>query len=637
MTPILLTTALLATTLAASDSIPKPKFVAPRTVAELEARIKKVLDSTKTSGVGLAMVRHDSVIYTGGIGRARVAPDTPATAATLFRIGSTSKAFVALTALALEREGKLSLQDPITKHLPHFYFRNPWESTDPVRIVNLLEHTSGFDDNSLMSYANSDPAPLTLEQGLALDSATRVSRWRPGTRFSYCNTGPAIVARIIEVIEGKPIEQVVQERWFGPIGMATATYLFPDSTKVAAATLYRADGVTPVKYWHVFVRPAGAINASAHDMAAYVRFLLGRGTIDGKSLLPAEALARLERSETSLMSRAGLTVGYGLHMYRAADTTGFMWTGHNGGVEGGLSDLSYLSGQGVGYAFQINAGNAGALGQIGELVRGFLTQGLTPPAPRARVPLAADVRARFGGWYRGVSPRAQHLYFAQRLLEVSRVTFTDSSLRLTPLIGKGSELFPVDRLLFRRAGEPVATLALVSDSTNDRAEGTEAFGSRLGGSTRHVSAFDALGSAALMGLWLAGVVLSIVVAAFGGLRWIVRRVRRRATPRAAAATPWRLALASAALVCLNVVLLGAGSNDVQALGNLSMVSAGIWVSGVLFGLLSLVGAAAAIRTIATTTRLQGVSLFTARLVLALNVVAVAYLTYWGYLGWRTWA
>ena len=83
--------------------------------------------------------------------------------------------------------------------------RTSGRATNPVRIANLLEHTSGFDDNSLMSYANNDPTPLTLAQGLALDSATRVSRWRPGTIFSYCNTGPAIVARIAEEIEGKQL------------------------------------------------------------------------------------------------------------------------------------------------------------------------------------------------------------------------------------------------------------------------------------------------------------------------------------------------------------------------------------------------------------------------------------------------
>ena len=476
---------LLALGLAVADST--PKFVAPKTIAELEARITHVLDSAKVPGVGLAIVRHDSVIYTGGLGKARVSPEVRATDATLFRIGSTSKAFVALTALALEREGKLSLQDPLAKRLPGFYFKNAWESTDPIRIVHLLEHTSGFDDNSLQSYANSDPTPITLVAVLALDSATRVSRWRPGTRFSYCNTGPAIVARIIELIEGKPFEQVVQERWFSPIGMATATYMRPDSTRFPVATLYKPDGVTAVPYWHVFIRPAGSINATSHDMAAYVRFLLGRGSANGRALLPAESLERMERSEASAGARAGLTLGYGLHMYRTTDSTGYTWTSHNGGVEGGLSDLSYMPAYGVGYAFQINSGNGAAFGMIMKLVRAYVTQGLTPPAAPARGVIAASVRGRYAGWYHSVSPRQQHGYFLERISSLAHVTFTDSAMRLKPVFDDAVLFTPVDSLRFRAHGEGAATLAFVADSANDRPAGLEAFGSRLGASWEHVS------------------------------------------------------------------------------------------------------------------------------------------------------
>ena len=363
-----------------------------------------MLDSTNTPGAGLAIVRHDTVIFTGGIGRARVSPAMPATERTLFRIGSTSKQFVALVALELQREGKLSLQDQLSARLPGFWFKNAWEATNPVRIINLLEHTSGFDDNSLKAYANSDPTPLTLAAGLALDSATRVSRWRPGTRFSYCNTGPAIVARIIETIEGKPFEQVVQERLFTPIGMTTATYFRPDSTQLSVATLYKPDGTTPLPYWHVFARPAGSINASALDMAAHLRFMLGRGTVDGRVIAPREIFAQLELAESPLSHRAGLTLGYAKHIYQTTDSTGFVWTGHNGGVDGGLSDLSYIPDLGVGYAFQINSGSTAAFGGITSLVRAFILQGMAAPAQPPRVSVPSSVQSMYSGWYRAVSP-----------------------------------------------------------------------------------------------------------------------------------------------------------------------------------------------------------------------------------------
>lgn len=612
-----------------------PKFVAPKTLAELDARIKQVLDSTKTPGVGLAIVRHDSVLYAGGLGLARRAPDVNATAATLFRIGSTSKQFVALTALALEREGKLSLSDPLSKRLPGFYFNNPWEATDPVRIVHLLEHTAGFDDNSLQSYANSDPTPLTLAAGLAIDSATRVSRWRPGTRFSYCNTGPAIVARIIEVIEGKPFEQVIQERWFAPIGMRTATYLKPDAA-LPTATLYRADGRSAVPYWHVFVRPAGSINAAALDMAQLVRFLTAHGSINGTALLPAESIERMGRSATSLASRSGLEVSYGLHHYRTTDSTGWVWTSHGGGVEGGLSDLSFLPAQQIGYAFQINAGNGKALRQIATLVRAFLTTDLPQPVPPAAVPVNAATRASFAGWYHTVNPRQEHLYFLERLASLSRVTFSDTGMTLAPLLGSAERFVPVDSMRYRSKGEGTATLVFVRDSSNDRPFGIESFGGALGQSWEQVSGAQAWTNVVLAACWIVALALSLVAALFGGLRWIVRKARKRDTPAATARTAWALSLGITLALLLKIGLLVAASDSIATLGTLNVVSCVSWVGGLLFALLAAYGVVMALRVPAASTTWGRISGVTVRAVLVAHAIAAVYLTYWGAITWRTW-
>ena len=81
----------------------------------------------------------------------------PHTADTLFRIGSTSKAFVSLSILMLADQGKLSLDDPVHKLAPEVWFENRWESSDPVRVVHLLEHTTGWDDFHLREYAKKRP------------------------------------------------------------------------------------------------------------------------------------------------------------------------------------------------------------------------------------------------------------------------------------------------------------------------------------------------------------------------------------------------------------------------------------------------------------------------------------------------
>ncbi len=117
-----------------------------------------------------------------------------ATGDTLFRIGSISKMFVSLSVLMLQEQGQLALDDLVRSRIPDVAFENPWEQTDPVRIVHLLEHTTGFDDLTFREYAHG--RLVTLKEGLDYEPRSRKSRWRPGTRFSYCNSGPPMAAYI---------------------------------------------------------------------------------------------------------------------------------------------------------------------------------------------------------------------------------------------------------------------------------------------------------------------------------------------------------------------------------------------------------------------------------------------------------
>lgn len=645
MNLLLCTTACLLLSFARQDSVEAQR--APQNIAELEQRITEVLTRAKTPGIGLTIVSRDSVLYTGARGLARVQPPLAATESTLFRIGSTSKTFVALAAMQLVREGRLSLDDPIDRHLPGFYHENPWHEQDPVRVVHLLEHTSGWDDNSLKAYASSDPTPLTLSQGLALDSSTRVSRWRPGTRYAYSNTGPAVVALIIERITDATFEEVVQQRLFGPMGMRTATYLRPDSASVPVASLYRSDGRTPYPYWHLFARPVGAINASALDMSRHLLLLLNRGTINGTELLPGAAIERMERTEASLKGRAGLYVGYGLHLYRMADTAGFVWTGHNGGMEGGLSDLSYLADHGVGYAFQINSSNGQAYAEIQQLVRSFITKDLTAsrPPPAGRIP--ESIRATYAGWYLMDAPRTQRLQVLNQLVAVTKLTFeSDTQATVAPLLGGRRSLMPVDSVRLRGEGEALATVALVNDARNGRDIAIEGFGSTLSGSWVQVSAARALLPALFVALWTAAIVMSLLAMVVGGLR----RVARSAAGEAAApqlrstAQLWRVAAMASLAIALHGALLVYGvTSNLAGLGSLSLLSGTAWLLGLVYGAIAVWSVMLLLRSRASaqtpvdgTTWRQALSLWAARAVLALHVIGAAYLIASAHLGWRTW-
>ena len=222
-------------------------------------------------GMSVAIVHRDGPQWVTGLGLADVASNRAATAETLFRIGSTSKAFASLAILRLADQGKLSLEDPVHKLVPEVWFENQWETSDPIRVVHLLEHTTGWDDMHFREYAKED-ATIGLLEAFDYDHHSRISRWRPGTRHAYCNSGPAVAAYIVEKITGQRFEDYVEQNFFQPIGMKTATYFQP-AAELAAATLYHDDGRTVVPYWHIIYRPAGSINASAHRYGQLHPFL----------------------------------------------------------------------------------------------------------------------------------------------------------------------------------------------------------------------------------------------------------------------------------------------------------------------------------------------------------------------------
>lgn len=590
--------------------------------------MRAVLARTHTPGAGVALVSRDSVLWVAGLGVADVASGREATARTLFRIGSTSKAFAALLVLELAAEGKLRLEDPIRRYIPEIAFVNRWEATDPVRIVNLLEHTTGWDDWALRDYASSDSTPLTLRQGLDFTPRTRTSRWRPGTRVSYSNSGPPVAAYIVEQLEHQPFETLVHDRLFVPLGMKTATFFRP-AAGVPTAALYHPDGKMPYSYWHVLERPAGAINASATDMAAYVQFLLNGGAARGRQIVPRAAIARMALPRSSQSARASLEVGYGLGIGTYLARDGFTWVGHDGGVPGGLTMLAYQPALGVGFAFMINGDNIAARDDIDRLIRGYLTRDLAAPHPPPALPLPPLART-YTGWYVPDNPRVQHLYFAERLVGLARLEAHDSTLRFAPLVGRAKQYVPVSTTLYRGVREAVATLALESDSADGRPLAIERVEYLVPRSYHRTSG-------ALVVLELATTAaffLATAVTILFGLIWVPRRAfgRLHGVPYASI-RGWPL-VAALALGLAFVTTAASFGDALDRLGRPTMWSVGFCLSTVGFAVASILGFVAAIRAPAAEVS-RGVRTY-GWVASILNVAAVAYLAWWGMIGWRTW-
>jgi CubicO group peptidase (beta-lactamase class C family) len=607
------------------DEKPKPA----QSIDELRQQLEKILKDTHTPGVSVAIVHRDGPEWVAGLGTADVASSRANTPDTLFRIGSTSKAFASLSILMLADQGKLSLDDPVHKLVPDVWFENPWESTDPVRVVNLLEHTTGWDDMHLREYAKQAPDSMSLREGLDYDHHSRISRWRPGTRMAYCNSGPPVAAYIVEKLTGQRFEDYVQQNLFGPIGMKTATYFEPSPG--LATTLYHNDGKTPYPYWHILLRPAGSINASAKDMAAYLKFYLNRGAVSGKQIVPSADIDRAESPASTWAAKDGMKSGYGLSNYWSVED-GFVYHGHDGGVEGGLTEVSYMADYNVGYFYGINSGNGDAFEKVGKAIRAYITSKLEKP-PLPPVATLPAVAVDYAGWYVPDSPRVELTHFLERLVGVTYVRFKDGNL-LLDLLGAVNETYaPVSGTQFRHvpkkkedAPDPVATFELLTPNQDGRFLQVG-----MGATMKRIPAWMAITQIVVTAFVFLSMVSILLYAPF----WILGGLsKRRRRPAERGMRLWPL-LAVLSLITFVGLIIVCSADLIDRLGNRTGWSVAVCVSTVAFAIASLASAISVWRAPLDIVR-RGVRRYSRMVALAL-LIAAAYLAYWGIIGLRTWA
>ncbi len=592
-----------------------------QSIVELRRELEKILADTHTPGMSVAIVRRDGAEWVTGLGKSNVAVNQAATEQTLFRIGSVSKGFVALSVLKLVNEGRLSLLDPVRKVASEIWFENQWEHTNPVLVVDLLEHTTGWDEMHPREFAK-DAKGMTVRQGLDYNPRSRVSRWRPGTRMAYCNTGPAVAAYIVEKVTGKRFEDYVRQNLFLPIGMRTATYFERPSQELT--TLYKLDGKTPYPYGNLIYRPSGAINASAKDMAAYVQLYLNRGSIQGTEIMPASSIERMESPTRTWAAQEGLTVGYGLCMGTGI-LEGFVHHGHDGAVPGGLSEMDYMPDNGVGYFYSINSDSAEAFTRIGVAIRAYVTRGLTRPAVPATGSLPANA-ADYAGWYEPAALPMRLQEYSELLLGLRRVYFADERLRVTTLF-RGSYAFaPVVGTQFRAVAVegPVATAALVAPNLDGRFI-------QLGALVKRIPCWLALGRIGLAACLLITVVSTLVYAPF----WMLAEHRKmRSSPIERAVRLWPF-IAVVSLLAAFTISEVCTRDAVPRLGNLTPWSFSLFVATSVFGFAAVLSAIVQWRARTQQIR-SGVRWFSIGVTVVLVAVAV-YLAKHGVIGIRTWS
>jgi CubicO group peptidase (beta-lactamase class C family) len=434
----------------------------PKTVEEFRLAVQRVLSDTGVPGAGLALVRTSGVEWAGGVGLADRDAKTPVTADTHFRAGSISKTFIASALVQLYLDDMLELDAPVSELASEVQIDNAWDITDPVRVIHLLQHTAGFDDMHFNEIYNvSGPPDMPLEEVLRLNPASRVVRWRPGSRMSYSNPGYAIAGHIIEKVTGEKYEDRIAERIFKPSGMPTSSFYLTRDDQALLAKGYRDRTGPPVPYSQIYLRPAGNLHTSPLELGRFVHVLLNWGETETDLVIDPEYLSNMEHPRTTLASYAGLRNGYGSGI-ASSFVEGFPMLGHGGGIDGFASTYAYSTSRDVGYVVLLNSTHAPeAIRRISRLAVRYLKMDVEPP-PAANAVVPEATLRNYEGYYHDASPRNQAFAFIEWLLAGRSITVDGDHLVATPVFGPAAPLRPTSDTLFRLDADPEPTRVFIA-------------------------------------------------------------------------------------------------------------------------------------------------------------------------------
>ncbi len=448
---------------AAPSSPERAPDAPPASVDEFRAAAERILQETGIPGAGLALVRAGGVEWAGGVGMADRDRRTPVTADTHFRVGSVSKTFVAMALVQQYEDGAMDIEAPVSELAPQVAIDNPWNASSPVTVLQLLQHTAGFDDMHFTeTYNLHDPPDMPLQDVLGKNPASRRVRWRPGTRMSYSNPGYAVAAYVLEQVTGRAYEEIISERIFKPLGMHTSSFVLRDADLSLMANGYDAPTGPPVPYSQIYLRPAGNLHTSPAELATFVQMLLNWGETTETLVIDPEYLSNMERPRTSLSAKAGLIYGYGTGI-SSRSLDGFPVLGHGGGIDGFSSVYGYSAARDVGWVVLLNGTYAPqAVDRLSSLAIDYLKRDVEPPA-KPELQVAPEVLAAHEGYYHPQGARNEIFAAVEWLSGGTTLRAEGNRLIGRGALGGRQVFVPVSDTLFRREADVTPSRVCTTD------------------------------------------------------------------------------------------------------------------------------------------------------------------------------
>lgn len=352
--------------------------------AATRARLEQIANSYTPNNAFMGtvlVVQGDRVLLDKGYGMASLEWQTPNTPEAKFRLGSLTKQFTATLVLLLQQDGKLSINDPISKYLPDA--PPAWAK---ITLANLLGHTSGIPSfTGFKEFPTWSMNPHTSAEEIALFRDKPLD-FEPGSKFDYSNSNFIVLGAVIEKVSGKKYGNLLRERIFEPLGMKDSGL---DSDEIVLPK--RAEGYRPGPHGVEVARSesmsipwsAGSIYSTTGDLLKWEHGLFGGKILNSDSL--------------KLMTNPGKG-DYGLGVF-IENHDGVSIVSHGGGIEGFNTHLAYAPQEQIAVVVLSNVNSGAPSSMGGQLMDTMLGKPVVLASERKAVPITKEELAKFTGAY----------------------------------------------------------------------------------------------------------------------------------------------------------------------------------------------------------------------------------------------
>jgi CubicO group peptidase (beta-lactamase class C family)/D-alanyl-D-alanine dipeptidase len=381
-------TGLMADRLAAQATIgPRQDYV--NVAAQLDVLIRRELFTKEIPAISIALVDGDEVVWARGFGFANPDDSVPATAQTIFRVGSVSKLFTDIGVMQRVERGDLALDTPVTKYLPEFTPRNPYPT--PITLRELMSHRAGLVREPPVGHYFDATSPSLAATVASLRGTELV--YEPKTRTKYSNAAIATVGYLLERTADEPFARYLARAVLAPMGLSRSGFEpRPELTRdLARAYMWTYDGRTfRAPTFELGMAPAGSMYSTVTDLAHFMSVLFRRGhALGGQVLSPASLDSMWSPQFAARDARSGFGIGFAIGVLE-----GHRRVGHGGAIYGFATELAALPDDRLGVA--VVATKDGANGTTALVAARALEMMLRQRAGRALDPVPAPVALASG-------------------------------------------------------------------------------------------------------------------------------------------------------------------------------------------------------------------------------------------------